>query len=188
MAIYLLENLASPNVHQTRRLVVQAESAADAKVMAASYFDGDGSWADATATALTATTLDTAGSMTGWVWTIKITGAAGQSVDPIEVSVTGDSDDDLDDIAGKLVTALNATEIDNAAYAAPNLTVASGSGGDDLGDAQVEVVVNPPSGNTIADLSSLLVASITDEGLASAALTVALVADTEAAPKVLATA
>jgi hypothetical protein len=189
MGIYLLQNSAARSVKSTRQLIVQAESAADAKVMAASHFNGDGSWADATATALTASTLDANASMLGWVFKIVVTGAAGQTVDPITATTTGAGTDDLDAIAADLVTALNAnTDIANAAYSAPNLTVATGSGGDDLGDATVVLEVYPPSGNTKVNLASLFIGAggITHEGVATDALAIALVADTEATPSVLA--
>ncbi len=185
MAIYLLENLTAKAVKKTNRLIVQAVNAADAKVMAASHFNGDGSWADATATVLTATTLDSDASMLGWVWTITITGGAAQTVDPIVATTTGAGTDDLDAIAADLVIALNAfADIANAAYAAPNLTIASIADG--IGDAAVVVEVFPPSGETKTSLAALLTGAIVDEGIAAAVLTLALVADTEATPSVLA--
>lgn len=184
MALFLVKNTSAPNVHQSNALVVAAETAADARVFAASHFNGDASWTDATVVALTEETLDASASQLGYVWQIIVTGAAGQTADPIVVSVTGTGTDDLDAIAALLVTALNATEIDGAAYAAPNLTVAA-TPTDDFGDATVIVKVTPPSGNTNADLESIFVVGITHEGAAAAALTVELPADTEAKPEVL---
>lgn len=188
MSLYLLQNDAAKTVRGTKSLVVAAESAADAKVFAASHFNGDSSWADATATALTEETLDADGALTGYTFKIQISGAAGLTSDPVEVSVTGDSDDDLDDVAGKLVTALNGlTDIGNAAYSAPNLTVAAGSAADDLGDGTVRFYVYPPSGDTLTDLSALFTGAggITHEGVAADDLAIALVADTEAKPEVV---
>ena len=185
MGIYLLKNDAGKNITKTKQLVVQAEAAADAKVFAASHFNGDASWADAVATTLTASTLDAASSMVGWVWTLTIYDGAAQTVDPLTVTYTGAGTDDLDDVAAALVILLNATaDIANAAYAAPNLTLSSIADG--IGDATVKINVTPPSGDTNFDLSTLLYASITDEGIAAAALVIALVADTEALPAVLA--
>ena len=188
MAFFLVENLEAKTTYDTRALVVQAESAADAKVVASAHLKGDSTWAGSTATALTATTLDSDASMLGWKFDITIAGGAGQSVDPITVTHTGTGTDDIDAVAADLVTALNGTEIDNAAYSAPNLTIATGSGGDDLGDATVTVVVTPASGGSSqADLEAvgaLLVGTITHEGSATDALAVALVADTEATPLV----
>lgn len=186
MAIYLLKNADAKSAYKTNQLVVAAETAADAKVFAATHFGGtDSSWADSTATALAETTLDASASMLGYVWTIVISGAAGQTVNPIEVTTTGTGTDDLDAIAADLVTALNAeTDIANAAYAAPNLTLSSIADG--IGDGTVTVIVHPPSGDTNANLASLFTGTITDGGIAGAALVVALVADTEITPTVLA--
>lgn len=183
MALILLQNNGAKSVRATKNLIVAAETAADARVFAATHFNGDSSWADAAATTLTEETLDANASMLGYVWTITITGGT-QTEDPITVSTTGTGTDDLDAIAADLVTALNAhAEIANAAYAAPNLTLASIADG--MGDATVIVTVNPPSGNTNADVS-FLYGTITHEGIAAAALVVALVADTEIKPEVLA--
>lgn len=187
MAIYLLQNLAAKTVKSTRQLIVAAESAADAKVFAASHFNGDGSWADATATALAASTLDADASMLGYTFKLTVQGGAAQTVDPLTVSTVGAGTDDLDAIAADLVTALNATaDIANAAYAAPNLTLSSIA--DDIGDATVTFEVYPPSGNTLTNLSALFTGAggITHEGIAGAALVLALVADTETLPEVLA--
>lgn len=187
MALFLLKNSNAKTVVNSRNLIVQAASEADAKTFASTYFAGDSGWAGADATEITATTLDSAAALTGWTLKLSISGGAAQTVDPIEVSVTGDADDDLDDVAGKLVTALNAADdIANAAYSAPNLTVAGVDDG--IGDATVLFFAYPPSGETDEDLSALLTGAggITHEGLAAAALTLALVADTEAAPKVIA--
>lgn len=185
MALYLLKNV-SPSARTSKQLVVQAATAADAKVMAASHFNGDdGSWADATATVLTATTHDTAASWLGWTFNIQISGGAAQTVDPITATTVGAGSDDLDAIAADLVTALNAaTDIANAAYSAPNLTLSSIADG--IGDATVTLQVFPPSGDTSMNLGTLMYTAITDGGIAGAALVIALVADTEAMPLVLA--
>lgn len=183
MALFLLQNLAAISVRATKNLIVAAETAADARIFAATHFNGDSSWADSTATALSEETLDASASMLGYVWKIVISGGT-QTEDPIVVTTTGTGTDDLDAIAADLVTALNAhAEIANAAYAAPNLTIAGVADG--MGDASVFITVNPPSGNTNADVS-FLYGTITHEGIAAAALAVALVADTETKPEVLA--
>lgn len=185
MAIYLLQNLTAKTVKSTHQLIVAAASAAHAKLMAASHFNGDSSWADATATEIAAGTLDDDASMLGWTFEITIQGGAAQTVDPVTVSTVGAGTDDLDAIAADLVTALNATDdIANAAYAAPNLTVAGTDDG--IGDATVTLRVTPPSGHTNTNLASLVSGTITHEGLAAAALAIALVADTVTTPKVLA--
>lgn len=186
MALYLLKNLTAKTVVGANALIVAAESAALAKTFATAYFNGDASWAGATSVALTEGTLDDNASMLGYTWKISVRGAAAQSANPLlEATVTGSGTDDLDAVAAKLVTALNALPlIANAAYSAPNLTVSSIADG--LGDATVTVKVTPPSGDTSVDLSSLFTGTITHEGVAAAALVVALKADTVATPAVLA--
>jgi len=187
MGIFLLQNNAAKTVKATKNLVVAAETAADAKVFAASHFNGDGSWADATATTVAAGTLGDAASMLGYTFKLTIRGGAAQTVDPITVSAVGTGTDNLGAIAALLVIALNATaDIANAAYAAPNLTLSSIADG--IGDATVTFNVFPPGGNTLTDLSALFTGAggITDGGIAGAALVLALVADTGALPKVLA--
>ena len=186
MAIYLLKNNAK-SVKTTKRLIVAAETAADAKVFAATHFNGDGSWADADATALAAGTLADANSLAGFTFKVTVYGGAAQTPadDPVSVSHVGTATDALDDVAAALVILLNATtDIAAAAYAAPNLTVAAI--GDGIGDATVNLEVFAPSGNTLQDIAPLYYASITDGGIAAAALVIALVADTEALPQVLA--
>ena len=186
MALYLLQNRAAKTVKTTRQLIVQAVSAAHAKIFAAAYFDGDGSWADATATTLTAGTLTDASTMTGYVWKITIRGAAAQTSpnETLTATVTGAALADLAAMAAQIVTALNALPlIANAAYAAPNLTISSIADG--LGDATVTVEVYKDSVST-ANIAALYTGAITHEGIAAAALVLALVADTVATPAVLA--
>jgi hypothetical protein len=181
MAIILLQNNTAKN-WKAKNLVVSANNAADARTFAASHFNGDSSWADATATTLAGGTLDDPTAMTGYVWSITIEGGAAQTVDPVTVSVIGVTD--LDATAALLVTALNATaDIANASYAAPNLTLSSIADG--IGDATFLVTVTPPSGNTKTDLSALFTGAHTEGGIAGAALVLALVADTEVTPEVL---
>jgi len=187
MAFYLLTNPGAKN-SKAKALVVQAESAADAKTVASSYFDGDSGWSGATSVALTGTTLDAASCLSGWTFKIIIRGGAAQSVDPIVISHTASGTDDLDAVAADLVTALNAdADIANAAYSAPDLTISSIADG--LGDAAVTFHAYPPASELAAtdvDLGALFVGAggITDEGIAAAVLEIALVADTESKPKV----
>lgn len=187
MALYLLKNSGAKTVKGSNALIVAAESSALAKVFASSYFNGDSGWGAADVTTLAGGTLDDNASMLGYTFHISIRGAAAQTTpnELLETSVTGSGTDDLDALAAKLVTALNALPIiANAAYAAQNLTVSSIADG--IGDGTVIVKVSGPSGDTSVDLSSLLVTSITHEGIAAAALVIALKADTVTTPAVLA--
>lgn len=188
MGLFLVVNSPSTAVKATKQLVVVAEAAADARVFAASHFNGDSSWADATVTALTEETLDAASSMVGWSFNLVITGGAAQTPadDPVSVTHVGAGTDDLDDVAAALVILLNATtDIANASYSAPDLTCASIADG--IGDATLIMTVTPPSGDTKYDLSALLTGAggITHEGIAAAVVEIALVADTEAKPEVV---
>lgn len=184
MAIYLLKNKAAKTVKNTRQLVVAAASAAHARIIAGAYFSGDGSWAEAEATTLASGTLDDASTMTGFIWKLTISGGAAQTVDPLTVSVTGAAAADLDAVAAQIVTALNAAaDIANAAYAAPNLTISSIADG--IGDATVQVEVYKDSVSK-TNLAALYTGAITHEGIAAAALVLALVADTTVTPAVLA--
>jgi hypothetical protein len=184
MALYLLQNQGqAKTAKDARNLVVSAETLADARVFAASHFDNDSSWSDAVATTLAGETLDAASSMVGYVWKVVITGGT-QTEDPIVITTTGSGVEDLDGLAAAIVVNCNAhAEIANAAYVAPDLTLAGIADG--MGDASVYITVTPPSGNTTANLPFLF-GAITHEGIAAAVLEVALVADTEAKPEVLA--
>jgi hypothetical protein len=150
------------------KLIVSAESSAEALLAAKAYLNlpSDAAWAAATATALAHVT-----DLVGWRARINIS-LAGVTVE--EVTVTAVATDDFDDIGGDLVTALNATtSIANAAYATPNLTISSIA--DAIGDHKVTVSMLPPvtwDDSTI--VFSSLFGTIVDEGIAAAALTVVL--------------
>lgn len=189
MAFYILDNSLAKTTVGPKRLLVEAASEAAAKSIASAYANGDSGWAGATVTAVpAASTMDADAALTGWTFKIQISGGAAQTVDPVEVSVVGDADDDLDDVAGKLVTALNALDdVANAAYSAPDLTVAGADDG--IGDATVHFWAFPPSGDTLGNLGALFIAAsdpITHEGLAAAALAIEFLADTTAMPSVIA--
>lgn len=188
MAIYLLKNKAAKTVKNTRQLVVAAASVAHARIIAGAYFSGDGSWAEAEATTLASGTLDDAATMTGFIWKITITGAAAQ-VSPnqtLTAQVTGAAAADLDALAAQLVTALNALPlIANAAYNAGTGVLTLSSIADDIGDGTVKIEVYKDSVSK-ANIAALYTGTVVHEGIAGAALTVALVADTTVTPAVLA--
>ena len=153
------------------KLIVAAESSAEALLVAKAYMNlpSDEAWAAATATALTHVT-----DLAGWRLRIQVDTAAGASV--ADVTVTAVTVGDFDSIAALAVIALNATDdIAASSYATLTLTIASGGGGDDLGDHVVTVEFLPPitwDDYTIPFPS--MVGTITDEGAANAALTVVL--------------
>lgn len=165
-------------------VIVWANDATTAKYLASMAMSNDvpvAAWANATATALVTGT-----EMEGWTYTITLT-------DPltpftvVEVSHTATNGQSVDDIAAALVTALNATSsIANASFSTPNLTIATGSGGDDIGDWTVNITVTPPGtaystsliayGDTgpVDAVSAGFASSLVHEGSATAALSVAL--------------
>ncbi len=195
MAIYLLEmprGSTRARVGGVNQMVVSAESAADAKLIAASQYSGDSVWSDSDDTALTDVTFATAAAMVGWRFTIQVTGTTEDSV-----TVTGDvTDDTLDEIGTELAVQLNTmTEIAGASYTTgtQTLIVALGSGNDDLGDQTVRITIYPPivtkpggRVNQDVDMETVFVSSITHEGVSSADLTVVFNADTTVLPVVVA--
>lgn len=166
MALYLIELPDGSGVTRKdvyKAMVVEADSEAEAKEYAAAVFDGDSAWATATALATGAAT-----DYEDWTYRVRVSDGPGDP-DLVDVTVTGGSADDVDDIGDALVIALNATVIDNASYSTPTLTVAGA--GDAIGDKTVAVEVIPPWGET--PIASM-VGTITDQGSSGDALTVVL--------------
>jgi len=155
-------------------VVVWAEDAADAKLAAQAIAGGgDELWDGATATAAVVGT-----AWTGWRLHVKVVHPTTGAV-VVDAAHTMLVTDGVDDAAAAMVILLNASAIDNASYLTPNLTIATGSGGDDLGDHIVTVEFLPPVDSddwrdpTISIAG--MVGAIVDEGVSTAALTVALV-------------
>ena len=152
-------------------VAVYAESAAEALVLVKSRYTKHGSGPSDAAWALVTPTLGAAAAdMEGWRFRIKV----GTVVD---CTVTGAAAATLDDIADLMVIALNATApIANAAYATPNLTISSIA--DNIGNLAVTAWLLPPLAD--ADFEDPtnsftgFLSTIVDEGIAGAALTIAL--------------
>lgn len=159
-------------------MIVFATDAADAKAMAQSLIDGDNDalWAGATVTQVIA-----AADMEGWRLRVAILNAA----TPIDITVVGAAAATIDTIAALMVTALNATVIDGAAYSAGNLlTVAAIA--DNLGDKTLTVQFLPPAAtHPGAKPIPGLVGAIVHQGIAGAVLTAQLAIDAYVIPKVL---
>lgn len=180
-------------INDVDMMLVAAADAASAKLAAAAKYGQDVPWSQATATELVDTlTINSATALVGYRFTVAVAGEGSASVTGVATTL-----DTLDEIGAALATALN--ELDNIANAAYNattqaLTVASGGGGDDLGDLAVTVTIKAPvaydgGGNEIQgddNLADVFVDSITDEGLAADALTVTFNADATVLAKVLA--
>jgi len=182
MALFLLTLPAEiGTAYDKKAVVVEADDAATAKAMAESLHDGP--WLGSSATTIAAQSDDLA----GWTCRVRIGPDPTDSdafEDIVDVSVVAVATDDIDDVGGDLVTALNATaEVANASYSTPTLTIAAGSGGDDLGDHSVRVEMTPPGGSKpVAEM----IGTITDGGDATDDLTVVLDAQT-AVPNIQAT-
>lgn len=115
-------------------LLLWANDEAQAKALAGAYAKAPALWDTATATEIAAQA-----TYEGWRFRITV----GTSID---VTVTADSDDTMDDIGAKLVTALNATAINGAAYTAGSNTLKIVETTDNLGAAAIGVYVMAPLG------------------------------------------
>jgi hypothetical protein len=140
-------------------VIVWAEDAAMAKSLASAAMAGDvpaAAWSDATATALvTGTELE------GWVFTINLT----DNNDPtsvISVSYTGANSSTVDTAGAALVTALNATAINGAAYNSTSNVLTIVETTDGMGDWLIECIAKPPGS---AYSTSLLGFGETDRGV-----------------------
>jgi len=167
--VTLSKEIPAKNLHDGKdAFVVFAANAADAKAIAASYVQGD---VNAQLSSLATVTEIAAGAdMEGWRLRVFIQDAP----TPVDVTVTGAAAETVDDLGDAMVIALNAdSQIANAAYATPNLTIAGVA--DALGDKTVTVEMLPPV--TYADPQPIptFIGTITDGGIAAAALAVALV-------------
>ncbi len=184
MAAFLVE-LKDSHAGQRRadRVIVSAATAADAKAYAKAKFGGDSpaAWDDATVTTLADVAANAPG-LAGWRLRVAVLGMS-PAID-ITVEGTG-ANDTIDEIAALMVTALNATVINNAAYTAATqvLTIASGAGGDDLGDKSTIVEWYPPSAEVEEDVAIPgMVVSKVHAGAAADPLTATFAADTYVKP------
>lgn len=137
--------------------------------------------------------------------TALVAGVAGNTITTVKSGVNiavggatlagGSSGNDLNALAALAVIALNGTGvISHASYSAPTLTVASAA--DNLGDHKISVSIMPPTAdnaiNGTAPTAGVItsqgvavpgfVGAITDGGVAGAALTAALAANTYGVP------
>lgn len=180
-AKYFSVALSDASVNGTARngvksAVVVAETAADAKAALRSLH-GDVVWSQAVATELAA-----AADLEGWKLRIEV-------IDPTEgvkadITVTGVASATVDSIAALAVTALNDTSINGAAYNSTTNVLKVAETTDALGDNEVNVWFYPP-GEQVASVPGFI-GTITHKGSGSAALTVALAADTYTVPKITA--
>jgi hypothetical protein len=162
-------------------LAVAANSDDEAEQIAKALYGGDSDkkWEDTVITDLTAVTTALWGG-----WTARV--IATDPVTPftvIDVSVTAAATDTFAALMADMVTALNATAINGAAFTSDTLKVAETTDG--IGDWAVVFSLTDPDGVEFADL---YVDTITDGGVTGAVLTVALKAafDRTLPPRVVA--
>ena len=164
-------------------VVVEAADVAQARTMAelASGVDA-ADWSNATATV-----IEAAADFQGWTFVVEVYEPTGGTL-VHQASYVGVASDTLDLMAAGLEAALDArglTAFYNSTTQA--LTVATGTGTDDLGDHVVYTGAFPPGSSVPPRLGAAqdgidFVASITDAGVATADLTVTYVADGPAIP------
>lgn len=198
MAAYLVElESGQAGSKKADLFVVSANSTTDAKAICRSRYSGvaDEAWDSATVTAIADVTGATDDAMVGTRFNIDVVTPAGAVLESVSFTSVA-ADDTIDLVAAELATLLNATaSIAGAAYNATTqvLTVASGAGGDDLGDHTVNVniypaVINDASGvqeNQDINIPGY-VASQVHEGVATDVLSVTFAADTYVLPTIYA--
>ena len=144
MAFYQVQlptSAQSTKINQADSLLVVAQAADEALLVAQAYFalPSDGQWA-----AATATLLADAADLENWRCRVTVTTSGGTLGDTADVTVTGVTVADFDSIGALLVTALNATaNIAAAAYSTPALTISETTDGN--GDDSVTVELLPPT-------------------------------------------
>lgn len=196
MALYLLKP-SGAGTQKAKALAVSAANEAGAKAAASAYFGGDSAWSGATVTALADVASNADDALLGYRFGIIVKDADGEDVAVVEVVGTA-TDDNIDEIAALLVAALLAvpdTPFAGAAYNSSTqaLTVATGAGGDDLGDHSVIPYVYGPAvnddggqrRNEDVNLPGFMTVAA-HEGAATDPLTITMAADTFVVPRVVA--
>lgn len=177
MPAYLVsipDSYPGPLVGGHRHVVVFAADATDARAVAAAA-SGSEAMANVWKSASDSTAVELVASPDMLAYTLKVTvtGAAAQTVDPIEAEYVAVASDTIDLVGAGIATALNAAaDIANAAYNSTTNVLTVAGAGDGLGDGTVtaQMLLN---GIPIESF----IGTITDEGSAGAALTVALASD-----------
>jgi len=173
MAIFILklptEEGAGSRNNSTKAMLVEADNAADSRLMASAQDEQDNDWSGATS--VDTTTLSALDYL-GYVYRIRVSGSelADGSADLHDVSYTGVVSDTVDLIGAALETALDTSGL-TSAYVSGVKTLEVASIGDGFGDHTLLVTVTPP--NAARPLSAL-VGAIVDQGIAAAALSVVL--------------
>lgn len=168
-------------------VVIEAEDAADAKLMAgfASNIDA-ADWNGATATAIAA-----ASDMLGWKVRVKVFDpASAADVAPLgDFTYTGVASDTLDLMGTGVAALVNADANFTSVYTAVSQLLQVAAIGDNIGDHAVLIGFFPPGAPTTLVSGEIggvtgFVASVVDEGIAGAVLTATLAADAHVVPSV----
>jgi hypothetical protein len=171
MAKYLVEldPTAEPKKNGVRAFIVDADDEAGAKALAASYADGDGPWADSTATALAAAG---AANYAGFRINIRVSGHT-NAKDILNYSYTYVAAATIDGAGAAIAAELAALGgvFTGAAYDAPSNTLKVAAAAQGIGDHKLSVEITPP---TCSRPFAPLVGAIVDGGAAGADLTVVL--------------
>lgn len=163
------------------RMVVYAASADQAKEVAKAYFDGVGAavWGDATVTEVAV-----AANLIGYTFHVQVIQPDGDVLYDVSVPCTAAASDTVDEVAALLVTALEAlgAALLTPSYDAGTQVLTVAAAGDMIGDHRVVAEVYRTDSEDQTPIPGF-VASITDEGMAGAALSVTFAADTYRPPK-----
>lgn len=178
MPLYIITILDPSVLHNGEsKMLVSAEDLVDAKKIALGNSDSypAGYWNKATLSAAQVVKAD----YEGCKMRIRLYDAAGVLYADA-TSAVGASSETVDGLCAKMVTALNATALANASYSTPTLTVSTI--GDAIGDYRLVATLIPAAGeggdNTTGETEARSVSAIfdaiTDQGIAAAAITIAM--------------
>lgn len=178
MAFYLVSLPDFPGVQRksdVKNMVVEADSSAIAKALAAAKFQGDSDWNAATTTDLAGTSP---ADLTGWTYRLRVGGADPGDAAEVDVSYVGVASDVIDDVGDALTALLadlDATAGSTYTGASNTLLVAEGAS-DALGDRTLKLEVYPPG---MESPLAAMVGTVTHQGLSSADLKVVLTGPTK---------
>ena len=185
MPAYLVEagrNAAVNRVGDCDAMVVFAADASTARKMCQARFSGD---ADAVWGAATVTEVVAAANWNGWVFRAEMYNASGTLVRAVSLTSTGAGQQTIDQVAAAFVTAFTTTGFTPSYNSTTNVLTLTAAG-DNKGDHRLVFTIKPPDAQNAGDVNiSDLVGTITHQGSAGAAVTVALPADNAVIPLVL---
>lgn len=166
-----------------RNFTVFATTAAQARESVRTQFGND----YLTAEIMAAATVTELAAATDWavpnLWNFQIRFTAVNGTVRANVTVQSSAaDNTVDEIAALLVTALNATILDNAAYNSTTQVLTVSTIGDAFGDHSIEVWAWPVNGARQDGASGSFFGAIVHRGITGAATQVTLAADAAVPP------